>query len=569
MIIILKRFLIILTLQLVVLNCWCFKTQITGSEVAFLSTDRISYIAGETIFYKLYVLDAVTQKLSGVSKVGYLLLRSTNSNLYVRIRVRIDEGMARGSFVLPDTLTSGVYQILAFTSMMKNQDDGQHFFHKEIVISNRYDKELDFKLLNPTKTIRSHTDDLLKITKDKPVYGLREKVSINLEKTKLKSNVAVSVYEESNLISADNSIVETLEELPKTDIGKQSSNEYLPESNGKILRGRVIDANSHIVPAATILLSCADTIPNLQYAYSSSNGIFQLLLSDYYNGKELFLTIKDMPENEHWKIEIDDEFNLSEKWNPALTFNNNDSKEFIAKSQNIVYVNKVYQLNNDSSIKPKIEINSICPQFYHCQVNTVLLSDFVPLNDFPEIVVELFPLIKLNKQNYHVRIIGIPDSHINAEPAIFMDGVFVDDVNKIIDLGSDKIKKIDVIYAERIFGDLVFQGVISITTKSNEILHTLPASYSIRFKNDKFNSARNFVLEDPVLIQNRNTPFFKQLLYWNPDLELNGIDSTHFEFYTSDNAATFRIQINGISEDGTPISSSSRIEVNNEHPTDK
>jgi len=67
-----------------------------------------------------------------------------------------------------------------------------------------------------------------------------------------------------------------------------------------------------------------------------------------------------------------------------------------------------------------------------------------------------------------------------------------------------------------------------------------------------------------------HSPFLRQLLYWNPSLGLNATDDTNFEFYTSDNSAKFIIKVEGISEDGTPISASSAIQVENQiNVTDK
>ena len=69
---------------------------------------------------------------------------------------------------------------------------------------------------------------------------------------------------------------------------------------------------------------------------------------------------------------------------------------------------------------------------------------------------------------------------------------------------------------------------------------------------------------NPNTVQSPTTPFFKQLLYWNPELKLNEKDSSGFEFYTSDNTADFIIRAEGISENGTPVSVSKRIKVTNQ-----
>jgi hypothetical protein len=555
-------------MHLVVLTGINIYAQKNDQEVAYLQTDRTTYISGEKIYYKLYIIDPATKKRSEISKSGYILLRSAGSNPVLKIRVKINAGMSNGSIELPDTLTSGAYQLVAFTGVMKNVGE-QCFFHKEITIANRFDKELDFKIAKSTSTDSSHTEipgTDQKIKTDKSIYSTREKVIINLCKMNSKANVVVTVFEEPKIPSSYKTITETIHNFSGSLPERQPLKSYFPENTGKILRGRVIDISTgKYVNPATVLLSCMDTIPNLQYALTDSNGLFQLLLNNYYEGKELFLTIKNMPENQHWKIEIEDEFAQPEKWNPVLIPDNSNSKEFIIKSQNIVYINKSYKLNNDTTDETNTDINIICPKVYNCPVTKVYPSDFVPLNDFQEIAVELLPFVRVNKEKgiYHVKVTGTSNDKIMDDAAVFLDGVYVDDMNKVARLGSEQIKKIEFIDAERTFGDLVFQGIVSITSKLNEIENSIPASHSIRIKNDKLNKNENFISLHSTLIRNRNIPLFKQLLYWNPNVEINGTDNTDIEFYTSDNIANYIIKVEGISDDGTPISLSSGFQVNN------
>jgi len=566
-----RKIFLLFILQLVELTCCGIYSQGSSHETVYLHTDRTAYIAGETVLYKLYVLDAATNKRSEISQVGYVVTRAANLNPVVKIGVKVEAGLANGSFVLPDTLTSGVYQLVAFTNEMKNHGK-QYFFHKEIVVSNRFDKELNFKLTNPVLT-NNDTNRLFnpesEITTDKSEYGLRQKVKVTLGRMKKDANMSVSVFEKSCLEKEDKSMVEELKISKVKPDDTTTQIDLLPEKNGKILSGRVIDENTQkYVPSATVLLSCIDTVPNLQYAFTNSNGAFRILLSDYYSGKDLFLTIHDVPPGQHWKLEVDDQFALKDdKWETEHFQMNDKAKAFIANSQRIVYINQVYKLNPIVNNELILTKSYVCPQVYYCPVKTVTPSDFVSLNDFSEIIVELFPLVKLNKykENFTLQIMNTSTYQYNEQgTGVFLDGVFVDDINKIVGLGSDKIKKIDVIYAERSFGDLAFQGIISIITKSNEIAKTKPASNSIRLKNDKIQSGKGLIMMDQnSILLNENKPFFKQLLYWNPELKNNGSEPVNFEFYTSDNEANFSIKVEGISENGTPISMNKCIRVVN------
>ena len=577
MMVLLKRLVFLLVFQLVAFANCAIQAQTAGMELAYLQTDRTVYVAGESVFYKFYLIDSSIKKFSESSKVGYVILRAANLNASLKIRVKIESGKASGRIILPDTLSSGVYQIVAYTASMKNFGE-QQFYHKEIVITNRFDKDLNFKLIS-SNSIKNPVAKLPVIEPviltDRSVYGVREKVSVRLEKLNSKGSIAVSVFEDPKILSTNKSIVETLNGLVAASPDKKVLTGYTTENSGKILRGTVVDVTTNKnVSNATVLVSCIDTIPNLQYAITNSSGMFQMLLNNYYNGKELFLTIKDVPTNKHWKIKIEDEFAQPDKWNPSVISEKVEDKEYLLKSQNIVYINKSYPMKTDSIERPVSNAKFICPELYHCPVRTVYPSLFVPLDSLPEIAIELLPLVSINKYNgkYRAHIMNPTTSLVynyNKEPAIFLDGVFVDDINNIISLGSEQIKKIDIVYTERIFGDLIFQGVISIISNSNEISRTIPAEQSQRLKNDTINTGKKFGIIDPVAIQNKNFPFFKQLLYWNPDIKINDTGTADLEFFTSDNTSDFIIRVEGISNDGTPYNASTGIQVNNQINTPK
>jgi hypothetical protein len=558
----------LLAILLTVLLCIPVFAQKSGTETIYMHTDRTVYTAGETIHYKLYLLDGATQKPSNLSKIGYILIRNTFQAPTIKCRVNIVSGFSSGSISIPDTISSGVYQLVAYTNLMKNNNE-KPFFRNEIVIINSFDNDFNFKL--PVENTKTGVDSIhypFRITTNKTIYNKREKVVVHIDKANIKANLSVSVSEDSNIKTSNNSIFETLVKFRNQPVNKAISTNYLPERSGKIIRGRVLDTvTGENIDKAIVLLSCVDTVPNLQYAITNSNGVFQMQLSDYHEGKELFFTVRNMPINQHWKIETENEFAQSELWKPELKCDLTNYKSFLTKSQNMAYINSSYESGNDTTESRESAKKAICPQFYYCPVRTVLPADYTSMNDFKEIVTELFPEISISKEKriYKVSVLNGSQKMFSGEGiAIFMDGVYVDDVEKIMKLGSEQIKKIDVLNTERVFGNLVYKGVISIITKSTEIEKTTPSSYSLRMKNDKTNSYDNYIVERPDTISNKTFPFFRQLLYWNPDIEIKEQESTCFDFITSDNEGIFILKIEGITDDGQPISFSKNIQVINQ-----
>lgn len=547
-------------LLLLALTCFTLNVLAGSPETVYLQTDRSVYISGETVYFKLHVLQADTRKHSSLSKVGYIELRTPKSEPSLKIRVSVSEGIAAGSFVLPDSLHSGAYQLVAFTNFMKNGTEN-YFFTRELVLANRLDKDLNFKAFVATDTaMHTQADSLLRILTNKTTYTPGEKVSLRLDCDLSNTNLAVSVYEIPQLDFPDRSMAETLLQAPSAPA--YPSNIRMPERQYKILRGRVLDiASNQRIPDAIVLLSCPDTVANLQYAITDAEGLFQLQLNPYYEGKELFLSIHEMPEDRNWKIEVEDNFDLASTWEPELNALSAPAKKYLLKSQDIAYINKTYGPKVSRTEKTSVAA-SFCPMLYRREVKPIYLSDFVPLDSFPEIVVELLPTVKLFKQdgNYHARTITREQQFYGRnDVSIFLDGVYLDDINKIIALNSEKIRKIEVIEDKRAFGNIVFYGILSIQTKTSEILNTIPASHSVRLRNDSVTVGKNFVVQLPPMSKEPQSPYFKQLLYWNPAASLQ----TEYTFPTSENTGTFIIKVEGITQDGRPLSAITSIQVNN------
>ncbi len=563
-----KRIIILFVffLQLIAFDC-NIHAQSAKSEKMYLHTDRSLYIAGENIFLKLYVLDAETGKASDNSKSAYVILKSTNSTAVIKARFDIKMGLGTGSFILPDTLQSGAYQFIAFTNFMKNNGE-EMFFHKDIYIINRFDRTPDIKH-NPGQISdykQNNTEEQNSLKTDKSIYKTREKIKLGINLPVKNANLSVSVYEEAPVNLPYISLNEYFKKTPDNTYTGNLTTYYASENKGKILRGTVVDSiTNKTVKDAIVLLSCIDSVPNLNYAVTNSHGLFQLLLTDYYNGKELYLTIQNVPTGQKWYIKTEDEFSITKNDNSLQISASGNYKDFVEKSKNIVYINKSYEPNNYLNSQHDSQNTSNCPQFYNCQVITVIPAEYEPLNNFPEVVVELLQQVRLSKESgkYRAQMYNHTLGKFSQRnPAIFLDGVFVDDIQKLMDLGSEQIKKIDLIADERAFGDLIFGGMISVTSKTKAMINSKPASNSFRLMNDSPVGGKNYFTIDMDVIQKNYLPTFKQLLYWNPNLNLNDYEKT-IEFYASDNEGNYIIRVEGVTEDGKPISYSTKIQVSN------
>ena len=89
-------------------------------EEIFVHTDRDEYISGEDLWFNIYLIDRRSFKPSSNSKIAYFEILSPENRPVVQKKILLENGSGPGQVVLPDTLSSGVYTVRAYTNWMKN-----------------------------------------------------------------------------------------------------------------------------------------------------------------------------------------------------------------------------------------------------------------------------------------------------------------------------------------------------------------------------------------------------------------------------------------------------------------
>ncbi|MCL6264876.1 TonB-dependent receptor [Flagellimonas myxillae] len=102
-------------------------------EKIYLHLDRSDYRAGESIWFKAYVLHAETHKPIALNEVVYVDLISPENEVLFTKMLQVEEGVAAGSMQIPLETTNGVYTIRAFTNYMRNFGNSG-FYRKKIKI---------------------------------------------------------------------------------------------------------------------------------------------------------------------------------------------------------------------------------------------------------------------------------------------------------------------------------------------------------------------------------------------------------------------------------------------------
>lgn len=106
-------------------------------EKVFVHTDRAFYFAGETMWFKGYVVEGSSHKPLDLSKVVYVEVVDYKQKPVLQTKINMKGGDGNGSFYLPLSLISGNYKFRAYTNWMKNLGP-DFYFEKEIKVVNTF-----------------------------------------------------------------------------------------------------------------------------------------------------------------------------------------------------------------------------------------------------------------------------------------------------------------------------------------------------------------------------------------------------------------------------------------------
>ena len=549
-------------------------------ERVYLHTDRNIYFAGDYLYYAMYLKVDPEQ----ASRYAYLLIRDSANSVVAHVRLEINNRRSFGSIVLSDTLKTGYYQLVCFTNLMRNAEET--LFKKEIVIANRFDDKLEKFLEQEAKSISdisdfvasgiADNDQNLIIHLDRKVFKPRDKILFYVESKDPKgdqpASLSVSVSEFVPGTPVEPAISDYFDKSLKGSREVNTSRvpcNFRPEFNSIVLQGRVIPAYSTgsglTVPSYperkySIFLSTVDSIANLQYAATDSLGSFGFNLNPWYEGKEIIIRMK---EQAGAALVLDGKTSLAQLFTPSQDYNVRGMRDYLLKSIKILQVQRYYNKRTVLDTTRLTDTYHEIPRVFYKHYQTILPSDYIELPDFIEIAKEIVPGLRVRKVN-DTFVSGYPNlkyqSGTDDEATIFLDGVPIDDINQIITFGTGDIKRIETVPVIRYLGDMSFPGILAVVSNNMEINNIRFKTPSVRYQ---VLSSQSFTRPEPFMpgsILNRY-PDLRHVLLWEPELIPESSGKQTVECYASDLEGTYRINIQGVSVNGEPLTGSAYFKI--------
>jgi len=537
-------------------------------EELYVRTDRTVYITGEQLWFKVYKLNSLNHAPWDISKVVYVELLDDKNFPVRQLKVETDGTSGSSGFVIPENISTGYYVLRAYTNWMKNWS-ADRFFYTTISVVNPFENIDNIKL--PSASLVKDTIETglnlqgedgnneygkqinYTITCQKGEYSLREFVKLQIYATDkagnpVESDLSVSVAKSDLVNSSGKSGFSGLNGLNSIE----GTEDYVAEMEGHLISGSMkLKDNGELLRNIPVSLSFVGKTAKCQFGKTDENGDFYFIAKEH-GLKEIVIQPLSSDIN-RYTVELNQPFSNKFINNNLDTFYIDSSKiDGINNAVVSMQINNIYepfrQSRNDIPEK-------VIPDFFDKPENAIILADYIELTSIREVVKEIIPNVFTLKQNgeYDFKLINkFKGQPFENKPLVLVDGVPIYDVERILNIASKEVEKVDVINTRYFFSDNIFDGILSfITIKGN--LSALEFDNSIfRQVYETCNNRLEFYSPDysTRLLKESRIPDFRNTLYWNPDLRTGKDGKAETEFYTSDESVKYTIVVEGIFPDG-------------------
>ncbi len=441
---------------------------------------------------------------------------------------------------------------------------------------------------------------VIDIYTDKETYGQRERVLLGFQKQAGASpiaSVSVSVVKTESLLHNGPDIMQSLYQnldgccnnlscykfmlnaagfIP-AELMTVATEEYperqpeiliVPELREPVISGRVTTAGGNEpLTGATVFLSAADTIVNLQYSKTRQDGSFHFQLNDYYRGKNSYVNLF-IPAEEagRYMITLREKF-VPLPFTPKSLVPNENIGNYIEEAATVRRVLQAYDIRPylKTAARPDHAHYSV-PFLYRIPTHRINTADYVPLDNMAEIANEIVPDLRIRGRGDDISPVVICSrtrSYMPGAPLFFMNGVYVRSFADIASLSSEDLVSVEILSLPWSFGSLRLNGIVGLfdskgpdgipADRLRTEIETNPEMEGIAFRKIEYNGNRQ---------DNPGMPDLRETLFWDPAAVIDGGTPEEIVFYTGDLKGSYTITVEGVTADGSPFSNRIEISVN-------
>lgn len=341
---------------------------------------------------------------------------------------------------------------------------------------------------------------------------------------------------------------------------------YPVEKDYHELMGTLFSSDGKPSPGGEMVwLSVPGKVPVFQYATTDSKGEFSFPV--HIDGEVKDLIIQPAGSSGNYRISIESPFSsLYPQRDNSADSSRKKPPAYISDWSITNQVRKIYEISSTEGMM----LSKFSPEsplrFYGKPDEEIMLDDFIKLPDMEEVFFEIVKFVSLKKKKagYEFSVIDPTGLTVfDAPPACMIDGVIINDPDKIAALDPEQVEKIDVTLKKYIVGDYLFNGIINVITRKGDFGITTLSENMVRVSYRSVDQFRNFRSPDYSAKEagEIRVPDLRNTLFWEPEILPLKDGKTGIVFWTGDIISEYVINVQGVISGGKFVSAQKIIRV--------
>lgn len=521
--------------------------EVSGEKIR-LFTDRNIYCVNEKIcFTAEYSCIDELDTLSW-STVLYLELIRWNGDKLAQMKLKLTRPSTSGNLIIPGNILSGNYYLRAYTKWMRNFS-AYDYTYLPVRIINPFRSATDegppegsaFNSRGISGAVRTTPIEGVGCTIDKNEYmpGENAEVGLSLNDRRLAGfdRYCISVVKTGAIDTA----VHSYQPRSGSPHENPSRPEYLPEIRGLTISGEIIDIKTSL-PAKGAGVSLSETRHGEQFAVYRTNerGRFVFPLPDMQGQHDFFIQA-DIASDIH----IDNGFCNQPVILPFMAFSLSRAEtEFVREMVINQQISERYFSEKD--MVGESQLNKPEPLvFYGSKKEVYNAEKYIELPNIEEFVYEIIIEATIINEKGKTPFISMRrEDFLHHRPLVLMDNVLVNNDDRLLNIPLNRIERVEVINMDYLVGGSKYEGIISFYSRNRDFAGLDLNKNSMFFTYELFSETEPYYdftgkTSDPRIPDRRN------LLYWNPDIQISPYGKTTFSFLIPDCKGDYIIYIRG------------------------
>lgn len=435
---------------------------LNAQDEVYLLPDRTACVSGDTIWFN--VLVDVKDNVPTKNVVHVQLDQLTGAHVS-KVSVIINGITGEGYLVIPDSLSTGIYTLKAYSNIQKAAENSV-VRQRLINVYNRFETavenigmpEFSAHNIDQLKGVKVITGSLSPVGSRQINFELEipEEIQQDLEQLIVTARVADPASENFSKFWIDG-------EMTENTLATRS----VREQNGILITGRISSKTTdNPAVGAIVLLGISDTIPYFDYCVADEHGLFYFYVRDAYGTGNLVLQEYTSKPDEN-KIELFENFVETGSFTTSDKILSVTEREFAGDLIKAAYFNRFFKGSSLLADDGFSLIKTFRYPFYGQPTKSFYPEEFIDLPDFQEISREILRGVqyRVRKDSISIRLLDVGrEMNFNSEPFRLLDGIPVFNNNIFADMGTTDVKKVETVYYKRFYGDISFNGILAIYT---------------------------------------------------------------------------------------------------------